>query len=497
MYRKKIKEPEFENFILPFSGKLLSENRWVVYSKIIPWDEIEEKYAKCFSDSGMGAPAKSVRIALGALIIKEKLNITDEETLQQIIENPYLQYFLGFETYRNKAPFDPSMMVHFRKRLNISDLKELNELIVLFKNKNKGDKNKPEKNQGEENNGDSSGNKSADADIANKGKLIVDATCAPADIAYPTDVNLLNTAREKTEEIIDMLYNSAKDQIKKPRTYRKKARKSFVEIIKNKIKSAAKLRKAIGKQLRFIRRNIKNISAIIAITGYLSLSKAQKKNLEVIKELYRQQDFMYKNKTHRINKRIVSISQPHVRPIVRGKAASKIEFGAKISVSLIDGYCFIDKLSWEPYNESGDLKHQIDEYKRRFGYYPSSVHADKIYRTRENINYCKSNNIRFSGQKLGRPKVDSSENKSCLKKMKKQMYQDERSRIPIEGKFGNAKRKYSLARVMAKLSQTSETSIAITFLVMNLDKIARFIFLFFNTIAEFIGFLSYKLKEAK
>ncbi len=110
-------------------GRLSEDNRWVIMAKIIPWTEFEEKYAALFSEQ-MGAPAKTFRMALGSLIIKEKLGISDIETVEQIKENPYLQYFLGEVAYKNKAPFDPSMLSHFRKRIGMDLVNEINELIV-------------------------------------------------------------------------------------------------------------------------------------------------------------------------------------------------------------------------------------------------------------------------------------------------------------------------------------------------------------------------------
>lgn len=130
MYRKEDrKQMSFEDFYLPFGGSLNPQNRWVQLSKLIPWEEFEEKYAETFSESGMGAPAKSFRMALGALIIKESLNITDEETVQQIRETPHLQYLIGMEGYQDEEPFDPSMMVHFRNRISPEMLSEINERI--------------------------------------------------------------------------------------------------------------------------------------------------------------------------------------------------------------------------------------------------------------------------------------------------------------------------------------------------------------------------------
>jgi IS5 family transposase len=156
---------------------------------------------------------------------------------------------------------------------------------------------------------------------------------------------------------------------------------------------------------------------------------------------------------------------------VRGKSGKAVEFGAKLSVShLAEGYVVIDKLSWNGYNESGDLTGQIERYRRRFGYYPASVHADSIYRNRANRNYCKELGIRLTGKPLGRPPKQTEENKEVLKAKKKQRQQDERDRIPVEGKFGNAKRKGSLGRIMAKLSTTAESVIHVGIIVLNLDK---------------------------
>ncbi len=200
----------------------------------------------------------------------------------------------------------------------------------------------------------------------------------------------------------------------------------------------------------------------------------------IVAEVYRQQLWMYENESNRIDDRIVSITQPHIRPIVRGKAGKPVEFGAKISVSCFDNYVFLDHLSWDNFNESGDFKTQVEAYKNYTGYYPSSVHVDKIYRTRENRAWCKEKGIRISGPPLGRP------TKNASRSTKKQAIEDERFRNGIEGKFGQAKRRYSLNCIMTKLTQTSKTSIAITFLVINLSTLLRqfnclFLSLFLNT----------------
>ena len=144
MYRKANQsEPTPENFELPFSGKLSPDNRWLIMAELIPWAEFEAEYAEKFSEK-MGAPAKPFRMALGALIIKEKLGTSDRETVEQIKENPYLQYFLGMSNYSNEAPFEASMMVYFRERIGIDLVNKIHQKIV----KNFQEKIEKEEEQG-------------------------------------------------------------------------------------------------------------------------------------------------------------------------------------------------------------------------------------------------------------------------------------------------------------------------------------------------------------
>jgi hypothetical protein len=414
-------------------------------------------------------------MALGALIIKEKLGSSDEETVEQIRENPYLQYFLGLSEYSDKAPFEASMMVHFRKRLNLEIVGRINERIVK-PSKESGQKEIEEKQ--EENLEEKKVEKEQkEIEPANQGKLLLDATVAPSDIRYPTDIKLLNEAREQTEIVIDALYQQVKEQLpKKPRTYRREARTAYLQIAKQRKPNHKKIRKALRQQLGYVRRNLAHIDTLIAAGAKLSeLKKNLYRNLLVISEVYRQQQLMYAQGCHRIDDRIVSITQPHVRPIVRGKSGTPVEFGAKLSVSCVDGHAFLDHLSWDNFNESGDLQQQVELFKSRFGHYPEAVYVDQIYRTRSNRAYCRNLGIRITAPPLGSPVADD------LATIRKQTLEDAKVRNQIEGKFGQAKRRFSLNRVMTKLANTSETAIAITFLVMNLEALLKQIaFLFFS-----------------
>ena len=482
----------FENFYLPFGGKLSGENRWVKLAEMIPWESFESEYADQFSQS-MGAPAKPFRVALGTLIIKEKLGVSDAETVEQIRENPYLQYFLGFSEYRDTASFDASMLVYFRQRLNLELLTQVNDAVVESVLASESPPSPPNITSAE-----ASPSRDDEDELPpppNQGQLLIDATCAPADIRYPTDLDLLNDARKTSEAILDALYVQVMGALHhKPRTYRQLARKAYLTIAKKRHPSRKLIRKGIRQQLGYVRRNLAHIDELIDLGASLSqLSRRQYRLLLVIHEVFRQQEWMVQQSVRRGDDRIVSVSQPHVRPIVRGKAGTPVEFGAKLSLSCVKGCVFLERVSWDNFNESTHLQHQVDAFRRRFGHYPQSVHADQIYRTRANRRWCKARGIRLSGPPLGRPQQDPQ----VQDLLKQQARDDEKVRVQIEGKFGQAKRRFGLNRVMAKLADTAASVIAITFLVMNLERWLSHFLLFFlagayvcwKTLWSFQGFL--------
>lgn len=457
------KQLSLEGFRLPFGGHLNPKNRWVKWSEVIPWDGLALGYYSTLNAS-KGRPCKDARLVIGAMIIKHKLNLSDEETVLQIQENPYLQYFVGLSSYKDEPPFASSLFVDIRKRMG-EDVFASFEKVILEKI------GKPRKASSEP--------------VANRGKLLVDATVAEQSIRYPTDLSLLGEAREISENLIDELYNLS-DYTKKPRTYRQKARRQYLNLAKNKRPSLKVRRRGLREQLQYLRRNLKHISSLLDYVGSspFPLPHKLQRQYWIIQHLYEQQDGMYRSRKKRCDDRIVSISQPHVRPIVRGKASKNVEFGAKISVSMTDGLAFVDHIGWNAFNESQDLKQQVEEYKQRYGYYPEVVLADQLYGSRVNRNFLKEKGIRFGGKALGRPPKKTAENAERLRQMKEQRVTDSRERIPIEGKFGQGKNGYRLNYIRAKLQKTSEAWINCIFLVMNLMVLLRELLETFNKLSQ-------------
>ena len=301
--------------------------------------------------------------------------------------------------------------------------------------------------------------------IALKDILIIDTTVAEQKIKYPTDLDLLNRVREMTESLIDIFYEWSSFSIK-PRTYQENARKEYLRASMKRKKSAKEIRKAFKKQLSFIERNIRTINTlwddiidtmtdIPAEVFKILFKKVPYKTWLVCQEVYRQQKEMIDKNVKSCTDRIVSIRQPHVRPIVRGKSGKNIEFGSKVALSVVNGTNRVFKISWDAYNDGIDLIGQVEAFKIQYGKYPLLVLADKTYLTKANRAYLKKHNIQHRGQPLGRPKKDEQGHK--IKPFTPIQQKESNQRNHVEGQLGTAKDAYNLNRVKAKLPQTSES----------------------------------------
>ncbi len=240
------------------------KNDWIRMSKLVPWDEFDLKYQKNFK-SGNGQAAIDSRIALGALLIKPAYRgISDEDLTKEIAMNPYLQYFLGLHEYRYECPFDASMMTRFRKRITPEMLSWVNDQVIGRKTAEEEEETQTDEHPDDEPPSDGSDSGSPMQEqltiedmltdeqekAPNEGTLILDATCAPQNIRFPTDTSLLNEAREKTEEIIDVLHEQGLSDGKKPRTYRQEARRKYNGFSKARKKTGRMIRKARKQQLQ-------------------------------------------------------------------------------------------------------------------------------------------------------------------------------------------------------------------------------------------------------
>ncbi len=444
-YQTKI--AEFSNL---YQLKLNENNRWIQLGSVLPWDMLVSLLSEKYNFSN-GSKGVNPRVIIGALIVKHKLTLTDEETIEIIRENPYIQFFLGFTEFVSEPIFSPSLFVDIRKRLGKETFTKFNELLIKSTHPHQ------------------------DKSITHKGELKIDATVADQQIRYPNDLSLLNEARLKTETIIDQLFELSRDESSvKPRTYRRKANDIYLKEAKKKKKQKKDIRKALRFLLNCVKRNLGHIHIMLDKNegSEFPLEYKYLRQLWIIQTLWDQQWDMFINHTNTCKHRIVSLSQPHVRPIVRGKQGKMVEFGSKLGLSLFEGYFTADTLSWDAYNEQSDLITQAGNYKRLLGYYPELILADKIYWTNKNRKWCKENGIRLTATPKGRPVKKTAHQK---RKEKKEFAR----RNHVEGKIGNAKQVYNLNQIKAKLKNTSEAWIGATLFVMNIANFASILNLTF------------------
>jgi len=250
----------------------------------------------------------------------------------------------------------------------------------------------------------------------------------------------------------------------------------------------------VRKLLGSVNRNINFVTKLIEDIPEITFEKESPltpKDLEIlsiIKQLYTQQKQMFDNNSHTIKNRIVSIFQPHVRPILRGKEKSRVEFGSKLGVSLDNGFARINNFSWNAYHEGKDLISQIESYFDIHGYYPELVLVDKAYHTRVNRLWLSEKGIRITAEPLGRkPKQEPTQYHRTKRK------KEYAERNHIEGKFGQGKNGYNLNKIRAKLINTSESWVSCIFFVMNLinyQKKISFGSVFFHFLSKKIGTLT-------
>ena len=287
--------------------------------------------------------------------------------------------------------------------------------------------------------------------MENLDTMYTDATCYESEMRYPTDAKLLWEGVEKIYATMCEL--SGRLGIHRPRTKFLDVQKANLTYRKQRKHSRSQTRKItrrlldllgkILKEIREIERGNENAENLLIVR--------EKSDLEIITRMYRQQKNHFRNNDGResIPNRIVSLSNPHLRPIVRSKEVKSVEFGAKFNNKLVDGISFIEKLSFNAFNEGTRLIHCLKTHKRLFGVEAKKVGGDTGYAGTENKDYCKANGIKTSFAKRGRPFGEKKKEKDLVRK--------ELARVrttAMEGSFGTQKEHYDLRRVKARTKRT-------------------------------------------
>lgn len=476
-FKPRYKQLTIDGFRSSLEG-LDKTNRWVWLGDHLPWEDYEKQYGQKLNNQTVGASAKPARMVIGAMVIKHATRLSDVDTIQMIQENPYMQYLCGLEEFTDQPIFDPSLFVDLRKRISEDDINKMTESLLKREQEMKEEICKHKEDEARERGEEPPSAPAVDENTAtftdskgleHKGVLKIDATCADAEVRYPVDVDIIDDGCRVMDRFIRRICKHA--GISVPYTYYGKARNAYLYLVKMKKKGGKLVKDTIEQMLSCLHRDILTLIDLTAGEFRCRLDclrKDQRRVLDATMKMYFQQDGMFRSGEHTCKDRIVSIFQPHVRPIVRGKASAKVEFGAKIGVSIVEGYNFIDHHSWDAYNEGADLQLQIDKYKERFGCLPATILADKIYMNKRGRAILKDLEIRNYSKPLGRPPQEppSPERLALTAKAVGQ-------RNEIECSFGTGKRVYQANDIRAKLPETAECWTGMCYFAKNVMKFFR------------------------
>lgn len=445
MYTKESRDEQLNLF----SDKLLapfldSENELFKITKTLDWVKLSDKLSEFYSPDN-GRPSKPSRLKIGLLILKHLYRLSDKDTLKTLKENIYAQYLCNISLEGTKHCLNSSTLTYFRKQIGLKGLKFIEEEVLGSLKRAKLLKNKI---------------------------LVCDTTVTPSNISYPTDVSLLEKVRQKAVKYLE----TAKELgAKTYRTYKRTAKKVFVQYQKIR-HHTIHTRRRVQKQLRqFAQRNIQqlkeavhNIQSATKNTSSQTadlidktkkqFTKETQKFLDTASKILTQQKDIYQEIP--VKERIVSVNQPHIRPMVRGKYPIEVEFGPKILLNLKNNFLFLEHLSFNNTSDSQLLDISIKGYQERFGSLPTQLAADRGFWSKENRQLAENYAI----------KKIAIENKGKSSYLKGKPFRERlrRLRCSIEAKISLAKRKYGLDRIRYTMPQGEEMWVRLGLIAMNL-----------------------------
>lgn len=445
MYTKESKNHQYsfthDWFVVP---KLDENHELIKISKAIDWAALSDKLAQFYCPDN-GRPAKPSRAKIGLLILKHLYQFSDDDLVDLIKRDLYAQYLCDVSFSEAVNFIHPTSLTKFRKQIGLSGIKLIEEEVLNSLKRAKSLKGR---------------------------KLVSDTTVVPSNIAYPTDISLLEKVRQKA---VGYLETAKELGAKTYRTYKRTAKKVFVQYQKIR-HHTIKSRRRVQKQLRqFAQRNIQqlrgavnNLKETLKDTGSQavnSIDKAKKKFtketekfLSTAQEILAQQKDVYKDLP--VKERIVSVHQPHLRPMVRGKYPVNVEFGPKILLNLKNNFLFLEQLSFNNVSDSQLLDIALKGYQERFGSMPTQLAADRGFWSKENHQLAEDYGI----------KKIAIENKGKSSYLKGKPFRERlrRLRCSIEAKISLAKRKYGLSRTRYNIQNGEEIWVRLGLIAMNL-----------------------------
>ncbi len=438
MYTKESNEHQYsfthDWFVVP---ELDENHELVKITKAIDWVSLSDNLAKFYCPDN-GRPAKPARAKVGLLILKHLYRFSDEELVDLLKRDIYAQYLCDISLKEAKDFINSSTLSKFRKQIGLEGVKLIEQEVL---------------------------NSLKRAKLLKGRKLVCDTTVVPANIAYPTDISLLEKIRSKAVGYLD---KAREFGAKTYRTYKRTAKKVYIQYQKIRHHTIKSRRRVQKKILQFSRRNVSQlkeaVKEISKATGSL-LGSAQEKFLKEAESflnnassIMTQQKDIYKGL--KVKERIVSIHQPHIRPMVRGKYPVEVEFGPKVLLNLKNNFLFLEDLQFNNVSDTQLLDTAIKGYKERFNSLPTQLTTDRGFWSPENYTLAED---------YGIAKI-AIENKGKSSYLKDKPFRERLRclRCSIEAKISLAKRKFGLGRIRYTIQNGEEIWVRLSLISMNL-----------------------------
>jgi transposase, IS5 family len=384
---------------------------------LIPWDELVKLLPE--KKNPASAPSYLPRAGyFGLMFLKHYTSLSDEKLLAAFQTNYAYQMFcvcrlkVG-EVIRDNA-FVSRTRSYLAKHCDMNKVQEV--LIEAFKGK-----------------------------LENTNVLMMDATCYEVHLRFPTDVKLLwESCTFLWEEQIPGLCKLSGQ--KTPRSKFKEQKIKQIDFSKKRKVGIKANKKRVKSLLKLLKKGIEAFQNLLDQTKGLHLSENVANKFKTIRKVYQQQRYLVENKTTSVKDRIVSLSQPHIRPIVRGKENKPVEFGIKAHIMQVGGLNIIEYHSFNAFNETTRLKHAYFKHRSMIG---TCTHlaADGIYPTNSNRRFCTTKKLQTNFVAKGKKVTDKN-----IKKVKTILSIERGTRL--EGSFGTEKENYGLRKIRAKTSET-------------------------------------------
>lgn len=305
----------------------------------IDWATLGQEYADLY-DPTWGRPAKSVRLMVGLHYLKHAFDQSDESVVAAFLENPYWQYFCGFEHFAHEQPLDPTTLVKWRKRVGARRLEEMLAETIRTARRTRALK------------------------ATEFNRLNVDTTVQDKAIAFPTDARLYHKARRRLVKLASERGIALRQSYKRlgKRSLLMAGRYAHARRSKRAARETRRLKTYLGRVVRDVERkadpNDSQVAHLLALCGRLLSQRRDSKN------------------------KLYSIDAPEVECIAKGKAHKRYEFGCKVGVvSTSRGNWVVGAQAFggNPY-DGHTLGASLEQAERITGRVAKHAHCDRGYR---------------------------------------------------------------------------------------------------------------------